>query len=80
MIVTLRMTVGVDGYGRYVLGNGSALGDDVAPCPGPAAGLAAVSPLTGAGACLAAAGEQATAASTATNAAVRIAAVVSEGW
>src|SRR5690349_12668844 len=30
---TLRMTVGRDGNGRYVLGNGSALGVESAPAP-----------------------------------------------
>src|SRR5262245_20471770 len=34
MIVTLRITVGRDGYGTYVLGNGSAFGTLSAPAPG----------------------------------------------
>jgi hypothetical protein len=46
----------------------------------PAVVLAALSLLTGAGDCFATAGEQATAASTAAIAALRIAAVVSVGW
>jgi hypothetical protein len=79
-IVTFRITVGVDGNGRYVLGKGSALGVELAPCPMPAVVLAAVSLLIGAGDCFATADEQATAASTAAIAALRIAAVVSVGW
>jgi hypothetical protein len=42
MIVTLRITVGRDGNGAYVLGNGSALGVDSDPLPNaarPAAGV-----------------------------------------
>jgi hypothetical protein len=33
MIVTFRITVGDDGKGVYVLGNGSASGTDSAPSP-----------------------------------------------
>src|ERR1051325_3381856 len=44
--VTLRISVVRDGNGLYVLGNGSALGTDTAPGPGPvgfaAAGCAAL--------------------------------------
>jgi hypothetical protein len=36
-ILTLRMTVGRDGNGTYVLGNGSASGVEVAPSPTAAA-------------------------------------------
>ena len=32
---TLRITVGRDGYGVYVLGNGLAFGAESAPAPGP---------------------------------------------
>jgi len=32
-ILTFRMTVVLDGNGTYVLGNGSALGDEVPPRP-----------------------------------------------
>jgi hypothetical protein len=32
--LTLRMTVGRDAKGRYVLGKGSALGAETAPAPG----------------------------------------------
>jgi hypothetical protein len=79
-MVTFRITVGVDGKGRYVLGKGSALGVELAPSPMPAVVLAALSLLAGAGDCFATADEQATAASTAAIAARRIAAVVSVRW
>src|SRR5689334_11915995 len=42
-IVTLRMTVGRDAYGRYVLGKGSALGAETAPAPAAFDGRAALS-------------------------------------
>jgi hypothetical protein len=34
MIVAFRMSVGRDANGVYVLGNGSALGSEIAPAPG----------------------------------------------
>src|SRR5687767_4189208 len=38
-IVTFRITVGRDGSGVYVLGNGSASGDESAPDPAPPCAL-----------------------------------------
>src|SRR5690348_8583542 len=73
-IVTLRMTVGFDGRGWYVLGNGSAFGVEVAPSPAFAADFVVLSELRcGEGACAAGAELQAAAMSSAASAAVRIA-------